>query len=69
MKKITLRPHPDSVRAGAYVFGETVPVKIFINGQKVEAPKTGIKVGRPMNPAVDHGTAAIVMGDFIDSQT
>jgi hypothetical protein len=65
MKKYRLFPDPDSVRPGAYIFDKAVPVNIFINGQKVEAPKAGIKVGRPMNPAVDHGTAAIVMGDFI----
>lgn len=68
MKQTILLPQPDRVKPGAYVFGEAVPVDIFINGQKVEAPKAGIKVGRPLNPAVDRGTVSIVMGDFIDNK-
>ena len=66
MKKIKLYPDPDSVRPGAYVFGEAVPVNIFIDGQKVEAPKAGVKIGRPMFPDIDHGTVAVVMGEFIE---
>ena len=67
MKKATkLWPDPDSVKPGAYIFGEAVPVNIFINGQKVEATKAGVKVGRPMFTDIDHGTVAVVMGDFIE---
>jgi hypothetical protein len=65
---IKLIPDPDSIRRGAYTFAEAVPVNIFINGQKVEAPKAGIKVGRPLSPAVDHGTVGIVLGNFIASK-
>ncbi len=66
MKKLTLRPHPDRVdNTGAYIFAEAVPVNIFIDGQKIEAPEAGVKIGRPMFPDIDHGTVAVALGDFI----
>lgn len=66
-KRVIMIPHPDRVTRGAYVFGEAVPVNIFINGKRIEAPKAGIKMGRPMNPTVDH-CGAIALGDFIDDK-
>ena len=66
-KRVIMIPHPDRVYCGAYVFGEAVPVNIFIDGKRMDAPKAGIKVGRPMYPAIDHG-AAVVLGDFIDDK-
>lgn len=66
-KRVIMIPHPDKVTRGAYVFGEAVPVNIFINGKRIEAPKAGIKVGRPMYPDIDHGVA-VALGNFIDDK-
>ena len=66
-KQVTLRPDPDRVYPEAYVYGEAVPVKIYIDGQKVEAPKAGVKIGRPMFPDIDgRRTVALAVGDYID---
>ena len=69
MIRATLRPDPERVFPGKYVFGEAVPVNIFIDGQKVEAPKAGVKIGRPMFPDTDgHRTVALAVGDYIDDK-
>lgn len=67
MKQVTLRPDPDRVYPGKYVFGEAVPVNIFIDGQKVEAPKAGVKIGRPMFPDTMGRTVAVAVADYIDA--
>ena len=67
MSKMILRPYPDSVYPGGpYLYDKAVPVNIYINGQKVEAPKAGIKVGRPMLPDIMPDGVAIKLGDYID---
>lgn len=66
MKYAELRPDPDRVYPGAYVFKEAVPVNIFIDGQKVEAPNAGIKIGWPMFPDSDGHTVAVAIGDYMD---
>lgn len=68
MKQATLSPDSDRVFPGAYVYGEAVPVNIYIDGQKVETPKAGVKVGRPMFPDIEHGTVALAVGDYIDDK-
>ena len=65
-KQVTLRPDPDRVHPGKYRYGEAVPANIFIDGQKLEAPKAGVKIGRPMFPDVMGRTVAVAVGDFID---
>lgn len=66
--KVTLRPDPDRIFPDKYVFGEAVPVNIFIDGQKVEAPKAGVKIGRPMFPDTGGRTVAVAVGDYIDEK-
>lgn len=69
-KAVVLRPHPDRVHPDnkyKYWFGKAVPVNIFIDGQKVEAPKAGIKIGRPIFPDTNH-SIGIITGDFIDDK-
>ena len=68
MKQTTLCPDPDRVCPGAYVYGEAVPVNIYIDGQKVDAPKAGVKVGRPMFPDTMPRTVALKIGDYIDEK-
>ena len=68
MKQATLRPDPDRAFTGKYLFGEAVPVNIFIDGQKVAAPKAGVKIGRPMFPDTDGRTVAVAVGDYIDDK-
>jgi hypothetical protein len=65
---VELRPDPARVFSGKYVYGEAVPVNIFIDGQKVEAPKAGVKIGRPLFPDTDRGGLAVVVGDYIDDK-
>lgn len=67
-KKMTLIPDPDRVYPGEYWFGEAVPVNIFIDGQKVEAPKAGVKIGRPVFPDTMGRHVALAVGDFIDDK-
>lgn len=68
MEKMTLLPHPDSVGSGfKYLFGEAVPVNIYIDGQKVEAPKAGVKIGRHIFGTMGH-TVAVSLGDYIDDK-
>ena len=66
--KMTLRPYSQPVGPDKYVYGEAVPVNIFIDGQKVEAPKAGIKVGRAMFPDTMGRAMSFKLGDFIDDK-
>lgn len=68
MKQTTLCPEPDRGYPGKYVYGEAVPVNIYIGGQKVDAPKAGVKVGRPAFPDTMPPTVALKIGDYIDDK-
>lgn len=68
MRKALLLPYPDSVYRSSYVFGEAVPVNIFIDGKKVEAPKAGVKIGQPMFPDIQGDAVAVSMGDYINDK-
>lgn len=68
MKQVILRPDPDHVYPGPYVYGPAVPANIFINGQKVCTPKAGVKIGRPMFPDIQRGGIAIAVGDYINER-
>lgn len=64
MKQAIMRPDPDRVFPGKYVFGEPVPADVYIDGQKVEAPYTGIAIGKPMFPDEQGKTLAVAIGDY-----
>ena len=68
MKKMTLRPYSRPLDPERYHYSEAVQVNIYIDGQKVEAPKAGVKIGQPMFPDVMGRTIAVKMGDYIDNK-
>lgn len=64
MKQVMMRPDPDREFPGKYVFSEPVPADVYIGGEKVEAPYTGVAIGKPMFPSGRREAVAVAIGDY-----
>lgn len=49
----------------AYIHSDPVPVDVYIDGQKVNAPRAGVKIGRPFCFDIQGDRVEVAFGDFI----